>query len=158
MLIKSGLPLLLALGVLTCSLAAAPVELQGQAADQKEISPETVKKLKIAWAQHEMIMLLIENKSFDKVLPELQKILDLKLTGKYEDAVVKSTIAIANKLAEAKQLDLAHKALDEAMLAVASNASKANLLRFKAYLFKEAGAVAAAIETFRRANELETKQ
>lgn len=121
----------------------------------QDVKTETIKKLNYAFAQHEMIMLLIQNKNFAEVLPEVVKILELNLPPKYEERVAKSLVGIAYKLLEVKQSSLGHKVLDEGLRSLSLNGNKANILRFKAILYKEEGELEAAIETFRRANELE---
>jgi tetratricopeptide (TPR) repeat protein len=119
---------------------------------------EIVQKLKIASMQHDLILLLIENNNFDRVELEWRKVLDLRLNGKYEGAIAQSLLTISYKLSEAKQTPLARRILDESLSAVAfSNKSRADILRFKAYLYKEAGDLDSAIDTLRRASELAEK-
>jgi tetratricopeptide (TPR) repeat protein len=116
---------------------------------------EILKKLEIASMQHDLILLLIENNSFDRVESEWQKVLDLGLNGKYEGAIAQSLLTISYKLSEAKQIPLAQRILDESLPAVGfSNKNRADILRFKAYLYKEAGDLDSAIDTLRRASEL----
>ena len=126
---------------------------------QSSQEEETARKLKIASVQHELILLLVEKKDFDRVEAEWKKVLDLKLDGKYEGAIAQSLLAIGYKLSEAKQFALAQKILDESLPAVEfSNKDRADILRFKAYLFKEAGDLDAAIGALRQAGELAGKQ
>ena len=119
---------------------------------------ETAKKIKLAYIQHEMILLLIENKNFDRVEVEWKKVLDLRLGAKFEKPIAESLLDIGYKLSEAKQLSLAQKLLDESLAAVPfSNKSKADILTFKAYLYKETGDLDNAIKTLRQATELADK-
>ncbi len=123
-------------------------------AEETSVS-ETINKLKIASMQHDLILLLIESNDFDRVEPEWRKVLDLELNEKYESAIAQSLLMICYKLSEAKQLSMALSIIDESLSAVAfSNKSAADILRFKAYLYKEAGDLDAAIETLREASEL----
>ena len=118
-------------------------------------SSETLNKLKIASMQHDLILLLIESNDFDRVELEWRKVLDLELSEKYESAIGQSLLMICYKLSEANQLSLALSIIDESLSAVAfSNKSAADILRLKAYLYKEAGDLDAAIETLREASEL----
>jgi len=108
--------------------------------------------------QHETILLLIDSKTVDRVESEWKTVLDLQLGAKYEAAIADSLLTIGYKLLEAKQLPLAQKLLDESLAAVPfSNKSKTNVLKFKAYLFKEAGDYDNAIKTVKLANELADK-
>ena len=123
--------------------------------EDSETSLEVLQKIKIAYYEHELILLLIDDKQFDKIELELKKIFDLKLGDKYEGALAKSLLTIAFKLSEAEQLDLANKILDDGLANVNfSNQSKSEILRFKAYLFKEAGDIDSAIEAITLAEEL----
>jgi Cdc6-like AAA superfamily ATPase len=67
-------------------------------------------------------------------------------------------LTISYKLSQAKQLSLAQKILSESLSAVAfSKNNKADILRFQAYLYKEAGDLNSAIDTLRQASELAEK-
>ncbi len=123
---------------------------------QSSTTPDE-KKLKIASAQHDLILMLIENKSFDQVETEWKKVLDLKLV-KFEGQIANSLLAIAYKLTEAKQLALAQNLLDDSLSTVPfSNQDKVDILKFKAYIYKESGDLDDAIKTMRYASELATK-
>lgn len=138
----------IALGLTTASPLLA---LQASPTD-----PESVRKLKIASTEHELILVLIQSGSFDKIELEWKKVLDLKLGPQYEGAVAKSLLTIAFKLYEAKQLALAQALLDSSLAGASfSNKNKADILRFKAFLYKESGELEKAIETYKRAIELE---
>ena len=75
----------------------------------------TDQMLSIAEKQHEIAKLLIKEGRFDRVLPEMRKILNLNLQGEYEQAVAKSASYIAYLLAENKQYVLGHGLLDESI-------------------------------------------
>ena len=119
---------------------------------------ETLNKLKIASMQHDLILLLIDRNDLDRVQLEWRKVLDLQLSEKYEDAIAQSLLMICYRLSQANQLPLAHSLMDESFAAVAfSNRSAADILRLKAYLYKEAGDLDSAIDTLRQASELAEK-
>jgi tetratricopeptide (TPR) repeat protein len=119
---------------------------------------ETLQKLKIASMQHDLILLLIESKDFAKVESEWRKVLDLGLSAKYEGAVAQSLLTISYKLTEAKQLSIALAILDDSLsIAPFSNKSRAEILKLKAYIYKEAGDLDSAIDTLRQASELAEK-
>ncbi len=132
--------------------------LQSSTAEEAPSGSETLKKLKVASMQHDLILLLIEGDNFERIESEWRKVLDLGLNGRYESAIAQSLLTISYKLSEAKQISLAQKILDESVSAVAfSNTSLADIFRFKAYLYKEAGDLDSAIDTLRRASELAEK-
>jgi tetratricopeptide (TPR) repeat protein len=112
-------------------------------------------KISIAEKQHEIAKLLIKDGRFDRVLPEMRKILDLNLQGEFEELVAKSSSFIAYQLAESKQIALGHELLDETLAKMKQGANIAALLKIKAYLFKLEGKLQKAVETLERAVEIE---
>lgn len=118
----------------------------------------TDQALSIAEKQHDIIKLLIKNGQFDRVLPEMRKILSLNLTGEYEESVAKSASYIAYLLAENKQYALAHEVLDETIARMQLAGNMASLLKIKAYIYKSEGKLQKAIETLERAVQLEERQ
>jgi hypothetical protein len=116
------------------------------------------KKLKTASVQHELILLLIENKAYDQVEVEWKKVLDLKLGTRYEAPIASSLLTIGYKLYEAKQLVVAQKLMDASLASVPfANKSRADIFKFKAFLFKEAGDLENAIRSMRIASDLVEK-
>ncbi len=131
---------------------------QSPAVAENSNSEAIKKQLKIASMQHDLILLLIENKTFDTVDLEWRKVLDLKLGPKYEGAIAQSVLAIGLKLSDANQLALAQQILDESLASVPfSNKNKSDIFRFKAYLYKESGDLDNAIKALKRASELVDK-
>jgi len=114
--------------------------------------------LSIAEKQHEIARLLIKEGRFDRVLPEMRKILDLNLQGEYEQAVAKSAGFIAYLLAENKQYSLGHELLDETLAKMRLTQNVASLLKIKAYIYKAEGKLGKAIETLERSVEIERQQ
>jgi tetratricopeptide (TPR) repeat protein len=118
----------------------------------------TDQALSIAEKQHDIIKLLIKEGLFDRVLPEFRKILDLNLTGKYEESVAKSAGYIAYLLAENRQYALAHEVLDETIARMQLAGDAASLLKIKAYIYRSEGKLPKAIQTLERAVELERQR
>jgi tetratricopeptide (TPR) repeat protein len=114
--------------------------------------------LSIAEKQHEIAKLLIKEGRFERVLPEMRKILDLNLTGEYEQLVAKSSSFIAYQLAESKQAVLAHQLLDETIVRMRQSDNIAALLKIKAYIYKSEGKLDKAIETLERSVEIEKQR
>jgi tetratricopeptide (TPR) repeat protein len=112
-------------------------------------------KISIAENQHEIAKLLIKEGQYDRVLPEMRKILDLNLQGEFEELVAKSSSFIAYQLAENKQVALGHELLDETLARMKQGANIASLLKVKAYLYKLEGKLQKAVETLERAVEIE---
>lgn len=114
--------------------------------------------LSIAEKQHEIARLLIKEGRFDRVLPEMRKILDLNLPPEYEQPVAKSAGFIAYLLAENKQYALGHQLLDETTAKMRSSENVASLLKIKAYLYKSEGKLGLAIETLERSVDFEQQK
>ncbi|MBN1567714.1 MAG: hypothetical protein JXA73_07690 [Acidobacteria bacterium] len=114
--------------------------------------------LSIAEKQHEIARLLIKEGRFDRVLPEMRKILDLNLQGEHEQLVAKSASFIAYLLAESKQSVIGHQLLDETIAKMQLSENIASLLKIKAYLYKSDGKTSLAIETLERAVEIERQK
>jgi tetratricopeptide (TPR) repeat protein len=111
--------------------------------------------LSIAEKQHDIAKLLIKEGRFDRVLPEMRKILALNLQGEYEQPVAKSASFIAYLLAENKQYALGHELLDEAIAKMQQPENVALLLKTKALIFRSQGKVREAIETLERSVQIE---
>ncbi len=111
--------------------------------------------LSIAEKQHEIARLLIKEGRFDRVIPEMRKILDLNLQGEYEQPVAKSAGFIAYLLAENKQYALGHELLDETLARMRLSGNIASLLKIKAYIYKAEGKLGKAIETLEKSVEIE---
>jgi hypothetical protein len=129
-----------------------------QAVPEDRAASDIQKKLKTASMQHELILLLIENKTFDQVEIEWKKVLDLRLGAKYEGAIAQSLLTIGYKLYEAKQFPLGQKIMDASIATVPFiNKDKADIYKFKALLFREMGDIDSAIRCMRLASELADK-
>jgi len=123
-------------------------------ADQDELR----QALSIAEAKHELLRVLISQGRFDRVLPEVKAILDLKLPEKYETNVAKSACIIANDLAESRQFSLAHAVLDETLRHTNLNENKASILKIQAFVYKTEGNLDKALKCLERAIELEKQR
>ena len=114
--------------------------------------------LSIAEKQFEIIKLLVKQGRFDQVLPAWHQILDLNLTGEYEESVAKSASYIAYLLSESKQYALGHELLDETIARMQLPGNKASLFQIKAYLYRSEGKLQKAVEMLERAVELQRQQ
>jgi tetratricopeptide (TPR) repeat protein len=132
---------------------AAPQDSHGS--DNAQLSIDQM--LSIAEKQHEIASLLIKEGRYDRVLPEMQVILDLNLHGEYEELVAKSAGFIAYRLAEKGQYEISHKLLDETISRMQLSANAASLLKIKAYVYKSEGRLADAIETLEQAVDIERR-
>ncbi len=109
----------------------------------------------VAEAQHEIVMLLIKGKEFDRVLSASQEIFSLSFPYTQEHLFVTEGRILSSALYDQQQYGLAQALLDQALQAVNSNSSKAVLFKEKAFLCKQEGKNDEAMEFFGKAIELE---
>ena len=85
----------------------------------------------VAESQHEIVMLLIKGKAFDKVLPASHEIFSLRFPYNQEHLFVTEGQILSGALYDQQQYELAQALLDQALGAVNSNSSKALLYKRK---------------------------
>jgi tetratricopeptide (TPR) repeat protein len=133
----------------SASLESQPqAELSGQ---------QVVHLLSIAEQQHEIVLLLIKQGRYGRVLPEMKKIFELNLPERFEERIAQSAGLIANLLVESKQYALAHDVLNEAFARMRSDRNKAPLLKIEAYVYKSEGKYQEAVAAFERAVAIEKR-
>lgn len=149
--------LLLAAGLFATlpRLANAQALQQAGSAAGEIADPQLVQTLLSAHVQHEIVKGLIEQGRFDQVLPEMKKLFALNLPDNEQCKVAESAAIIAKLLVDRKQFALAHQVLDGAFARLNLNTDKAAALKIKAWVYKEEGKLDPAVETYKRALELE---
>ena len=156
--IPCGIACALLLAFLAGGLHARP-EMQtgppGRALAPEANEADIKQMLSIAEYEHEIVKVLIAQGRYDRVLPEMRKIYELRLPDKYEGNVAQSASLIANLLVENKQFALAHEVLEEAQRRVKQNENKASLLKIQAYVYKTEGNLDKALKCLERAVDLE---
>jgi tetratricopeptide (TPR) repeat protein len=105
--------------------------------------------------QHEMVMLLIRNGDFGRVLEASKQIFSLRFPVSQEHLLVQEGRILSEALGQHQQFKLAHGLLDQAFRAVQSNPSKIDLFKEKAYIYTKQGRDKEAMKFFERALELE---
>lgn len=125
---------------------------------QAELSKQQVDHLlSIAEQQYEIVLLLIKQGRYDRVLPEMRKIFELNLPERFEEKIAKSASLSANLLVENRQYALAHDVLNEAFARMRSDKDRALLLKIQAYVYKSEGKYPEAVATFERAVAIEKR-
>ncbi|MFB3904675.1 MAG: hypothetical protein ACE15E_14590 [Acidobacteriota bacterium] len=109
----------------------------------------------IAEAQHEIVMLLIKNKQYDKVLAASKKIFALNFPPSREYQLVDHARLASASLIEQKNYTLAHQLLDEALKSVHTKKSKATLYKEKALICSKTGQDGQAMKFLEEAVRLE---
>ncbi len=112
-------------------------------------------KKSIAVSQHELLVLLIDKGQYDKVQPELQKILDLKFTDKHEKYVVDEILILSELLSKKNQHKLALQLADMGLGSLREKESQARLFKEKGFIYKQMGLSDKAMEMFEKGKALE---
>jgi len=112
-------------------------------------------KKSIAVSQHELLVLLIDKGQYDKVQPELQKILDLKFTDKHEKYVVDEILILSELLSKKNQHKLALQLADMGLGSLREKDSQARLYKEKGFIYKQMGLSDKAMEMFEKGKALE---
>ena len=105
--------------------------------------------------QHEIVMLLIRNGEFGRVLEASRQIFSLRFPASQEYLLVQEGRILSEALAHHQQFQLAQGLLDQALRAVRTNPFKSDLHKEKAYLYTKQGRDREAMESFERAMELD---
>lgn len=129
----------------------------GQGLSQGTTDTSVVQVLERAAAHHDLAILYLRKSEPEKAAAEARQILLLKIPSDQEHLVVKSLAIISDKLGEIRRFDLAQALLDEALKACELGGNKARVLKTKARLYLLADDNDKAIESYKRALELEPR-
>jgi hypothetical protein len=108
----------------------------------------------IAEAEHEIIMLLIEQKKFDAVPAESAKIFSLEFPEAHRGLLVEGTQEIVDALIHHKQYSVGLAVVDQCIPSIRNAGLLSELHKLKAYLLRKLGRDEEAMEHFRRSVEL----
>ena len=138
-----------------------PLSLRSQAREpagqQKVLEPQLERKLRLASDYHELAKLYLKKGEADKAVTEIRKVLQLALPIDYEHLVVQSMAYVSDKLGELNRFDSAQILLDDTLKSVEQPTNQARVLKTKARLFLASGDDDRAIESWKRALELEAR-
>jgi tetratricopeptide (TPR) repeat protein len=136
--------------------AASPSQANSQQTTPAD--PQIEQKIVLAEGFHDLAILYVKKGELDKAVDAARQIILLRFPPEYEKAVAQSLSIITEKLAEIKRFDLGLGLLDEALKASELNANRVKILRNKARIYMLAGDNDRAIDSWRRALELESKR
>ena len=117
-------------------------------ADSDEVS-----KVRFAGAQHEIIVILMNQGQFQRIPSEFEKIAVLDFAPENEDLLVAEVWTILENLRTLGRHDVALDVIDIALENVSENESRYNLWMFKGKALKDAGRTDEAIDAFRQAQQ-----
>ena len=111
--------------------------------------------MSIAESEHEIVMLLIKKKSYEKALAECARLFAIELPTREQDRFLISARTISMELRRQGQPHFALQVVDVAIKAVDSKEVLAGLYKEKAFIHKVMGQEEEAMELFKKAIELE---
>ena len=131
--------------------------IQGAGSEQKATDPRVVQLLDRASTHHDLATLYIKRGEADLAAAEARKILQLHIPAEHESLVVMSLVIISDKLGEIRRFDMAQGLLDETLKTTGQNTNRAKIFKAKARLYLFAGDDDKAIDSYRRALDLQGK-
>lgn len=113
--------------------------------------------MSIAESEHEIVMMLISQESYDEAVVECKKLFSVKLPPGEESRFLDSAKTISGALVRHGQHELATRVLDEAIDGVKDRdrVVLAGLYKEKALIYKKMGKMDEAMELFKKAIALE---
>lgn len=109
----------------------------------------------IAEAQHEILLLLIEKREFEKIPEVANELFKLRFPENEEHRVVKEAEILNDALLHHNQTEIAHEIISQALNCVTTPKAKAQLHRERAYVYKQEGKGDLAMEQFEISLQLE---
>jgi tetratricopeptide (TPR) repeat protein len=143
-------------------LAIGPLAI-AQQKDATSVTPpspvdqQLQRKLSLAKGYHDLADLYVKNGELSEAVASERQILQLRLPAEYEKLVVESVSIIVEKLAEARAFDLGQSLIEDALKNIQQNANRATILKSRARLYMLAGDNDKALESLRKALEIESK-
>ncbi len=148
-------------GVLLIAILISSLPLMAQdntAASTPPTDPETAQKLVLAEGYHDLAILYLKKGDLDKAYAEARQIAQLRFPPDFEKLVAQSLSIITEKFAEMRRFDLGQSILDEALKNTEMPANKVKILRNKARLYMLSGDNDKAIDSWRRALDIESRR
>jgi len=134
-------------------LAATPAF--ASAAFQADAPASLDKTKSMAEAQHEIVVLLIQKKEFEKAASEANKIFDLKWPDDQEPLLVKELRNLTDQFLRSGQAPLGVRLIERNFGRFKKSASQAALWKEMGYLYKSMNEIDKSIECFKKARDLE---
>jgi tetratricopeptide (TPR) repeat protein len=147
-------------GVAAALLVAALCWPAGASALPAQESPDAAlqKMRSSAEAQHEIVVLLIQKKDFDKAIAEAAKIFAMRWPVDQEPVLLKELLFLSDKFAHGGQTRAALQLLDDNTKAFRTAQSRVAIWKEKGYLYKVLKDNDKALDCFREARRLESPQ
>jgi hypothetical protein len=112
----------------------------------------------MAETQHEIVMLLLKNKEYEKAAMESNKIFDMSWPENQEPLLLKELRILTDQFLRQGQPLLGLRIIERNFKYFKKTSSQAEILKEKGYLHKNLNQNDRALECFRKAQELELKR
>ena len=132
-------------------LLAGMIPVMALPADQADAPASLEKTKSMAEAQHEIVVLLIQKKEYEKALAEANKIFDMKWPDDQEPLLVKELRNLTDQFLRSRSGAAGSEAYRKEFQAVSRrSSSQAALLKEMGYLYKSLNQSDKAIECFQK--------
>ncbi len=121
-------------------------------------APDLGKTKNVAELQHEIVMLLIKKKDYEKAAAEANKIFEMKWPDDQEPLLLKELLYLSDQFLRQGQAPLGLQLIEKNSKRFKSTASQIAVLKEKGYLYKNLGQDDKAIDSFRQARDLENRK
>ena len=146
----------MAVAVLLCVLLLNAVPIAALPSVDQTNSPASLEKTKsMAEAQHEIIVLLIQKKEFEKAAVEANKIFEMKWPDDQEPLLIKEMRNLTDQFLRSGQASLGLKLIEKNLGRFKKSSSQAALWKEMGYLHKSLNQIDKSIDCFKKARDLE---
>jgi hypothetical protein len=146
----------IAAGIVVSLLLAGDIPTSSLFSFQTDSSASLARMKSVAEAQHEIVILLIKKKEFDKAVAEANKIFDLKWPADQEPLLLEEMLNITGQLHQQRQALLGINLIERNLKIFKKKSSQCALLKEQGYLHKSLNQDDRALDCFRKARDLES--
>lgn len=156
---KKTLLLLMVAASLCLNLQAQlPAERQAAEIQQPQLDPLDPMDIELFKAQQaaaiqEIILAFLDDRDYEAIFPEFERLLTLRLEGELECLLADAVWVIVDELRQNRQFPLAHKIIDSTLSTLSEPYNKYSLLILKGQTFRSQGRNRDAVRTYREALE-----
>jgi len=154
---ERNLPIKIAAGAFVALLLADGVSFLPALAYQPDTPVSLGKTKSMAETQHEIVMLLIRKKDYQKAAAEAGKIFDLKWPEDQEPLLVKELLFLSDQFFRDGQAPLSLDLISKHSKCLKKTPSQVAILKEMGYLYKSLGQNDKALDCFRKARDLQSR-
>ena len=144
-------------GALTFILLAGIISIVPLYGNQLDSPGALGKTRSMAETQHEIVMLLIKQKEYQKAVVEANRIFEMKWPEDQEPLLLKELLFLSDQFLKKGQALLGMQVIEKSSRCFKSPSSQIAIWKEKGYLYKNMNQDDRAIDCFRKARELENK-